>query len=178
MGKNERLTRTIEDTKSKGNPYRSTVSTKTRKTKTWIQTITASLQLVRPSRIVSPHSLRSSPPTRSTSFASSSRPPSMYLKSRGIHLFSLALWVNSALCFLNVVTAYRLNSSSSATRLADRGTTIGDIVSYSFKKSLICWDGTAIRCVSKYSESWTSFWGSTIDARDLDARFPLREGES
>lgn len=143
----------IVQTKSSGRPYRSTVSTKTRRTSIWIQTITASLQAVRPRRRVSPQSLCASLPTRSTSFHSSSFPPSTYLKSRGIHLFSLHLWMNSALCFLNVVTAYRVKSSSDATRFADRGTTIGDTVSYPLMKSLTCVEGTATRCVSIYSES-------------------------
>lgn len=33
--------------------------------------------------------------------------------------------------------------------------------------------GTAIRCVSMYSESWTTERGSTTEARDFVERFPL-----
>lgn len=61
--------------------------------------------------------------------------------------------MNSPLCFLKVVTAYSVNSSSDATRFAERGTTIDDTVSYDFRKSLTCVAGTAMRCVSINSES-------------------------
>src|SRR2546423_2802312 len=91
-------------TKSNGSPYHNTVSTNTLRTRTWIKTITPSLHPVRHNLSVSPQTLFSSSPIRSNSLASSSLPPSLNLKSRGTHFFSLALCTNSGECFLNVVT--------------------------------------------------------------------------
>lgn len=140
---------------------------------TWTQIMTLSLHPVRPMRSASPQTLRSSLVTRSSSLCSSCRPPSTCLYWRGVHFCSRHLARNSGLCFLNVATAKRTNSSSLATSVAERGTTIGANVSYSLRKSFFAFPGTTIRWVSIYSESWTRRDGSTIGVKDLVERLPL-----
>lgn len=80
---------------------------------------------------------------------------------------------NSALVFLKVVTAKRVYSESLVTSIEERGTTIGAIVSYDFRKSFLLVVGTTIRWVSRYSESWIMTEGSTTGVRDFVTRFPL-----
>lgn len=171
---NEKLrTVSMPQTKSSGSPYLNTVSTNILSTSTCTQAITVSLQPVRAIRSVSPHNFLSSAATLSTSFSSSSFPPSLYLKSRGTHFLSRHLCTNSRLCFLKVVTAYKLNSSSWEMKVAERGTTMGLSVSYARVNSLVDELGTAMRWVSRYSESWMMSCGGTTETRDLVARLPV-----
>jgi len=69
-----------------------------------------------------------------------------------------------------------VNSSSESIFCAERGTTHGEMVSYILGKSRESCEGTAIRCVSMYSESRTIRFGGTIDVRDLLERLPLGKG--
>lgn len=73
------LTCTRPHTKSNGKPYRSTVSTNTRRVRACIQIMALSLYPVRPSRSASPHSFFASCSSWLASLASSSFPPSLYL---------------------------------------------------------------------------------------------------
>lgn len=91
----DQLTLINAATKSSGKPYRSTLSTKHRSTITCTRHMTASLQPVLPNLNVSPHILFSSASVFLSSFCSSSLPPSLNLKSRGIHFLSLHLCTNS-----------------------------------------------------------------------------------
>lgn len=50
---------------------------------------------------------------------------------------------------------------------------MGDMVSYVRRNSFVSREGTAIKWVSRYSESWTRMRGSTTDARDLVDNVPL-----
>lgn len=59
--------------------------------------------------------------------------------------------------------------------MEERGTTMGEMVSYVRRNSFVLREGTAIRWVSRYSESWTRRRGSTTDARDLVDNLPLAE---
>lgn len=98
-------TLTNPQTNSAGNPYLNTVSTNTLNASACTQHIAASPNPVRPNRSPSPHNFLSSPSSLLNSRSSSSLPPSLYRKSRGVHRFSLHLARNSELCFLKVVTA-------------------------------------------------------------------------
>ena len=158
---------------SKGRPYLSTVSTNTLNASTCTQIMAPSLYPVRPNLSASPQTFLSSLLRSSTSLFSCSPPPSTYLKSRGVHRFSRTLWINSAECFLNIVTAKRVNSSSLASSCDERGTTKGARVSYDLRYSLVCEFGTAIRCVSRYSESRTRAEGGTIEVNEREARLPV-----
>lgn len=101
----QQLTLTNPQTKFNGSPYLSTVSTNTLNARTCIHAITASPHAVLPSLKACSQIFLSSFPTFSSSLLSSSFPPSLYLKSLGVHLLSLHLWMKSCECFLKVVTA-------------------------------------------------------------------------
>ena len=73
------LTLTSPHTNDSGRPYLSTVSTKTLSANTCIQAMTASPHAVLPSLNASFHTFSSFFPSFSTSFCSSSLPPSLYL---------------------------------------------------------------------------------------------------
>ena len=99
------LTLMSPQTKFNGNPYLNTVSTNTLNASTCIQAMTLSPHAVLPSLNASPHTFFSSLATLSSSLLSSSFPPSLYLKSLGVHFDSRHLWMKSWEYFLNVVTA-------------------------------------------------------------------------